>query len=133
MDLEQPTQQIQALIANVEELTHQNEESRRVGESQNGERQWTSENQNEEEQPRRSEGNNNEESDSQINRTTRVSEEYSSRMESELRNIRRDMDELKSAVKDKTMENLDGMFRRTNLPFTIEVLNPPLLLKFLLP
>ena len=42
-------QQIQALLANVEELTCQNEELRKTMESQNAERRWTGENQNEEE------------------------------------------------------------------------------------
>ncbi|KAK9988584.1 hypothetical protein SO802_028823 [Lithocarpus litseifolius] len=42
-------QQIQALLANVEELTHQNEELRKTMESQNAERRGTGENQNEEE------------------------------------------------------------------------------------
>ena len=42
-------QQIQALLANVEELTHQNEELWKTRESQNAECWWTSENQNEEE------------------------------------------------------------------------------------
>ena len=43
------------------------------------------------------------------------------------------MDELRNAVKDKAMENLDGMIRRTDSPFTIEMLNRPLLPKFRLP
>ena len=43
------------------------------------------------------------------------------------------MDELKSAIKDKGRENLDGMIRSTDSPFTIEVLNRPLLPKFRLP
>ena len=30
-------------------------------------------------------------------------------MENELRNIRKEVDELKSAIKDKGRENLDGM------------------------
>ena len=42
-------QQIQALLANVEELTHQNEKLRKTMESQNAERRQTGENQNEEE------------------------------------------------------------------------------------
>ena len=42
-------QQIQALLANVEELTCQNEELRKTMESQNAERRWTGKNQNEEE------------------------------------------------------------------------------------
>ena len=43
------------------------------------------------------------------------------------------MDELKSAMKDKGGENLDGMIRRTNSPFTNEMLNRPLPPKFRLP
>ena len=42
-------QKIQALLANVEELTHQNEELWKTMESQNAEHRRTSENQNEEE------------------------------------------------------------------------------------
>ena len=42
-------QQIQALLANVEELTRQNEELRKTIESQNAEHQLIGENQNEEE------------------------------------------------------------------------------------
>ena len=36
-------------------------------------------------------------------------EENSSRMESKLCKMRREMDELKNVVKDKAVENLDGM------------------------
>ena len=42
-------QQIQALLANVEELIRQNEELQKTMESQNAEHRQTSENQNEEE------------------------------------------------------------------------------------
>lgn len=66
-------------------------------ESQNAEHWQTSENQNEEE------------SNSQANKRNRISREDSSRMENELRNMRKEMDELKSAMKDKSGENLDGM------------------------
>ena len=51
-------------------------------------------------------------------------------MENELHNMRKDIDELKSVMKDKGGENLDGMIRRTNSPFSNEVLNHPLPLKF---
>ena len=47
--------------------------------------------------------------DSQANTRTRTSEENSSRMESELRIMRREMDQLRNVVKDKAIENLDGM------------------------
>ena len=51
-------------------------------------------------------------------------------MESELHNMMKEMDELKSAMKEKGGENLDGMIRKTNSPFSNEVLNHPLPLKF---
>ena len=54
-------------------------------------------------------------------------------MENELHNMRKEVDKLKNAMKDKGGENLDGMIRRTDLPFTNEVLNRPLLPKFCLP
>ena len=114
-------QQIQALLANVEELTHQNEELRKTVESQNAERQWIGENQNEEE------------SNSQANRRDRTSGEDSTRMENELCNMRKEMDKMKSAMKDKGEENLDGMIRKTDSPFTTEVLNCPFPPKFRLP
>ena len=90
-------QQIQALLANVEELTRQNVKLRKTMESQDLERQQIGENQNEEE------------SNSQANRQDKISGEDSTRMENELRNIRKEVDELKSAIKDKGIENLDGM------------------------
>jgi len=43
------------------------------------------------------------------------------------------MDKLRSAMKEKAMENLDGMIQRTNSPFTTEVLNRPLPPKFRFP
>ena len=84
-------------MANVEELTCQNEELRKIVESLNVEHQQTDENQNEEE------------SNSQANRRDRTSGEDSTRMENELHNMRKEMDKLKSAMKDKGRENLDGM------------------------
>ena len=54
-------------------------------------------------------------------------------MENELHNMMKEMDELKSAMKDKGGENLDGMIQRTDSPFTNEVLNRPLPPKFCLP
>ena len=54
-------------------------------------------------------------------------------MENELCNVRKEMDELRSSMKDKGGENLNEMIRRTDSPFTTEVLNRPLPLKFRLP
>ena len=90
-------QQIEALLANVKELTHQNEELRKTKESQNAEHRRTGENQNEEE------------SNSQANRRDRTLGEDSTRMENLLCNIRKEMDNLKSVMKDKGKENLDRM------------------------
>ena len=60
-------------------------------------------------------------------------EENSSKMKNVLRNIRREMDELGNAVKDKAVENMDEMIRRIDSPFTTKVLNRPLPPKFCLP
>ena len=51
------------------------------------------------EQPKRMEGNS--------DRRTRALEENPSRMEGELRSMRREMDELKRILREKGMENLD--------------------------
>ena len=124
-------QQIQALLSNVEELTHHNEKLQKTIESQNPKRQRTVENQNEEEQLKGH--NNEEESNSQANKQDRTSGEDSFRMKNELCNIRKEMDELRSAMKDKGEKNLDGMIQRVNSPFTIGKLNRPLPPKFPLP
>ena len=108
-------------MANVEELTHQNEELQKTMESQNAEHRRTGENQNEEE------------SNSRANRRDRTSGEDSSRMENELHNMRKEMDKLKGVVKNKGGKNLDGMIQRTDSPVTTEVLNCPLSSKFHLP
>ena len=90
-------QQIQAFLANVEELTRQNKELQMTMESQNAECRRTGENQNEEEL------------NSQANKRDRTSGEDSTRVENELHNMRKEMDKLKSAMKDKGRENLDRM------------------------
>ena len=68
-----------------------------------------------------------------MNKRTRTPEENSFRMESELCNVRREMDKLRNAIKDKTVENLDRMIRRIDSPFTTKVLNRPFPPKFPLP
>ena len=113
-------QQIQAFLANVEEVTRQNKELQKTMESQNAECRRTGENQNEEEL------------NSQANKRDRTSGEDSTRVENELHNMRKEMDKLKSAMKDKGGENLDRMIWRTDSPFTDEALNLPLAPKFCL-
>nr|POE73786.1 hypothetical protein CFP56_49550 [Quercus suber] len=79
-------QQIQALLANVEELTCQNEELRKTMESQNIECQRIGEDQNEGE------------SNSQANRQDRTLGEDSAKMENELYNMRKEVDKLKERL-----------------------------------
>ena len=43
------------------------------------------------------------------------------------------MNKLRNAMKEKAMENLDGMIQRKNSSFTTKVLNRPLPPKFRLP
>ena len=45
---------------------------------------------------------------------TRTLEENPSRVESELCDMKRETDKLRNAVKDKVVENLDEMMRRTD-------------------
>ena len=79
------------------------------------------------------ENQNEEESNSQANRRDRTLGEDSSKMKNKLNNMRREMGELKIAMKDKGGENLDGMIQRMDSPFTTEVLNHPFPQKFHLP
>ena len=47
--------------------------------------------------------------------------------------MRKEMDELRNAIKGKTNGSLDRMVRTTNSPFTVAVLECPMSLKFRLP
>ena len=50
-----------------------------------------------------------------------------------LKNMRKEMDKLRNAMKEKTDKNLDGMVRRTDSLFTTKILECPLPPKFCLP
>ena len=50
-----------------------------------------------------------------------------------MKNMRKELDEVKNTMKGKTTINLDGMIKRTNSPFTASVLECPLPPKFYLP
>ena len=50
-----------------------------------------------------------------------------------LRSMRKEMDELKNAMKEKTTKNLDRMVKMTNSPFMTKVMECPLPPKFRLP
>ena len=43
-----------------------------------------------------------------------------------LRDMRKEMDELRNAMREKMDRNLDGMVRRIDLPFTAKVLEYPM-------
>ena len=47
-----------------------------------------------------------------------------------MQNLRKELGEVKNAMKGKTAMNLDGMLKRTDSPFTPGVLECPLPLKF---
>lgn len=50
-----------------------------------------------------------------------------------MKNMRKELDEVKNAMKGKTAINLDGMIKRTDSPFIASVLECPLPPKFNLP
>ena len=50
-----------------------------------------------------------------------------------MKSLRRELDEVKYAIKGKTAMNLIGMLKRTDSPFTTSVLECPLPPKFHLP
>ena len=50
-----------------------------------------------------------------------------------LREMRKEMDKLRNAIKEKADRSLDRMVRRTDSPFTVAVLECPVPLKFCLP
>ena len=47
-----------------------------------------------------------------------------------MKNMRKELDEVKNTMKGKTTVNLDGMIKRTNSPFTSSILECPLPPKF---
>ena len=103
--------QVQALAAGIEELTKQNQEMRlQLQQEEN-----------------RSRANQENEGDSR--RRTTLDEQNSDL----LREMRKEMDELRNAIKEKTDWSLDRMVRATDSPLTTVVLECPVPLKFCLP
>ena len=47
-----------------------------------------------------------------------------------MKNMRKELDKVKNAMKGKTAINLNGMIKRTNSPFTTSILECPLASKF---
>ena len=50
-----------------------------------------------------------------------------------MKKMRKELDEVQNTMKGKTVINLDGLIKRTDLPFTASVLEYPLPPKFCLP
>ena len=109
--------QIQTLTTNVEELTRQNQEmglQLQYEENREANRNVDEENSNKRDGSR------------ETNLSDRASNDL-------LKSMRKEMDELRNEIREKTNKNLDGMVRRIDSPFTIKVLKCPLSPKFHLP
>ena len=103
--------QIQSLAATMEELTRQNQEMRqRLLQEDN-----------------RADRGDDEDSNKRRNSTP---EEASSDL---LREMRKEMDELRNAIKGKTDQSLERIVKKTDTPFTVAVQECPMPSKFLLP
>ena len=117
-------QQIQALTVNVQELMKQNEELKRKArpETLTMSQSWRNRNDNEVQSPEHSRR----ETSEHIAQSTSSSDQM-------MKNMRKELDEVKNAMKGKTTINLDGMIKRIDSPFTASVLECPLPRKFRLP
>ncbi|XP_065623282.1 uncharacterized protein LOC136064862 [Quercus suber] len=110
-------QQVQALAATIEELTRQNQEMRlRLQQEEN-----------------HSKGNQEDEGDSNRRSDHQGPNTPAEQNSDILREMRREMDELRNAIKEKTKRSVDRMVRATDLPFTTAVLDCPVPSKFRLP
>ena len=108
---------IQALTANIEELTRQNQEMRvQLLQEEN-----------------RDVNRNEDEENSNKRDGLRRADPLDGASNDLLKSMRREMDELKNAMKEKTDKNLDVMVKRAGSPFTLKVLECPLPPKFCLP
>ena len=107
-------QQVQALTAIVEELTRQNQEMKL----------WLQQEENQSKANQEDEGDSLRRSD--CRRPTTPDEPH---LDS-LREMRKEMDELKKAIKGQMDRNLDRMVRISYSPFTIAVLECPMPSKF---
>ncbi|XP_050254592.1 uncharacterized protein LOC126700444 [Quercus robur] len=108
-------QQVQALTATIEELTRQNQEMKlRLQQVQQAQQEEN-----------RSKGNTEGEGDSQQRETPRRPTTPDEQNLDLLREMRKEMDELRSAIKEKTDRSVDKMVRATDSPFTAAVLDCP--------
>ena len=110
-------QQIQVLAATVEELTKQNQEIKLLLQQEEN----------------RSKGNPEDEGDSHKRSDRRRLTSPDEQNSDDLREMRKEMDELRSAIKEKTDWSLDRLVRATDSPFTTAVLECLVPSKFWLP
>ena len=110
-------QQIQALAATVEELTRQNQEMKLLLQQEEN----------------RFKGNLEEEGDSQRRGDCQRPVSPDDQNSDLLREMRKEMDELRSAIKEKTERSMDRLVRATDSPFTTAVLECLVPSKFRLP
>ena len=113
-------QQVQALTATIEELTRQNQEMKlRLQQVQQAQQE--------------SKGNPDEEGESHrrsAHRRPATPDEQNSDL---LQGVRKEMEELRNALKEKTDRSVDRMVRAIDSPFTTAVLECPVPSKFHLP
>ena len=105
--------QVQSLATMVEELTRQNQEMR----------QWLQQEEN------RTDVNGDDGVDSNRRRTSTLEETNSDL----LKEMIKEMDELRNAIREKSDQSLDRIVRKTNSPFTVAVQECPVPSKFHLP
>ena len=110
-------QQIQALAATVEELTRQNQEMKLLLQQEEN----------------RFKGNLEDEGDSQRRGDCQRPVSPDDQNSDLLREMRKEMDELRSAIKEKTERSMDRLVRATDSPFTTAVLECLVPSKFRLP
>ena len=108
-------QQIQALTANVQELMKQNEDLKRRACPEGSNTSFQ----------RRSHNRHNDEANSPENSRGRDTFEHIEKSthgnDQMMKSLRRELDEVKNAMKGKTAMNLDSMLMRTDSPFTTSV------------
>ena len=113
-------QQVQALTATIEELTRQNQEMKlRLQQVQQAQQE--------------SKGNPDEEGESHRRSAHRRPATLDEQNSNLLQEVRKEMDELRNALKEKTDRSVDRMVRAIDSPFTTAVLECPVPSKFHLP
>ena len=116
-------QQVQALAATIEELTKQNQEMKlRLQQVQQAQQDEN-----------RSKGSLEGEGDSRGRGTPQRPTTPDKQNSYLLREMRKEMDKLRSAIKERTDRSVEKMVRATDSPFTAAVLECPVLSKFRLP